>query len=177
MHIFLHRETACFACQKMIETIDHVYIKSKRCLLSLDLLGVKALEGLDWDVGNDGDHLLGVLSVGLPLHDDPDAGWWSAPAPVPNLRVQFLIDLDGLCSHKILSSLDDLLDSTLGLVLVASVVDEFLEVDSSGNLSWSLLLGRKSWHVDERPSTTVSTVTTYQKVMHKKFDITNVSSR
>ena len=36
-------------------------------MILLNLLCNEALEGLDWNVGNDGDHLLGVLSVGLPL--------------------------------------------------------------------------------------------------------------
>ena len=102
------------------------------CLLNL--LSLEALEGRDRLVGRDGDHLLAVLRIGLPLEDDADTGWWVAAAAEPNPGVELLVDLDDLSAHQALAGLDDLLDGTLGLVLTARVVNELLNVDGGLDL-------------------------------------------
>ena len=124
---------------------DIAYITRNR-LRSLDLLGLEALEGGDRLVGCDSDHLLAVLGIGLPLEDDTNASWWVATAAEPDPGVELLIDLDNFGAHQTLTSLDDLLDRALGLVLTARIVHELLDVNRGLDLRGLLRLVSEPGH-------------------------------
>ena len=113
-------------------------------LLVNNFLGLEALEGINSLEGSDSDHLFSLSIVSLAFEFNADTDWDGFLTVGPDASVKFLIDLDDLSSHDALASLDDFLDSALGVFLALGAVDELLKVDSGGNLLWSeFLLGEE----------------------------------